>query len=267
MRQTADQNESGRTTFFVFLLGAAAIATASAAFATVLAADSHAQAPVRPSNIARPTITGTPANGMTLQANRGRWRGTPAPTFTYQWLRCNAQAEGCVTVPGATAVTYTASGADVARTLRVRVTARNSAGSAGATSNATVLVGAGSVVSIPASQVPREERLVVSDIRFSPRVVTSPNQAITARVLVKDTRGLLVNGVNVFMRATPRVTSGDTKLTGNDGWATLQFTPNRNFRVRTGYNVQFFIQAYRQGESLLAGIAGFRLVQVRTANR
>ena len=250
----------------VVLAVAAAVATVGAAFATV-AADSLAQAPVRPSNTARPTISGTPANGLTLTANRGRWRGTPAPTFTYQWLRCNAQAEGCITILGATAIMYTASGADVARTLRVRVTARNSAGSASATSNATVQVGAGNVVSIPASQVPREERLVVSDIRFSPNVVTSRNQTITARVLVKDTRGLLVNGVNVFMRATPRVTSGDTKVTGNDGWATLQFTPNRNFRVRTGYNVQYFIQAYRTGESLLAGIAGFRLVQVRTANR
>ena len=165
MRKTADQNESGRTTF-VLLLVAAAVATASAAFATVLAADSHAQAPVRPSNTARPTISGTPANALTLRANRGRWTGTPTPTFTYQWLRCNAQAEGCVTIPGATAVTFAASGADVARTLRVRVTARNSAGSAGATSNATVEVGAGNVVSIPASQVPREERLIVADIRF-----------------------------------------------------------------------------------------------------
>ena len=83
-------------------------------------------------------------------------------------------------------------------------------------------------------------------------------------MLVKDTRGLSINGVNVFMRATPRVTSGDTELTGNDGWATLHLTPNRNFRVRSGYNVQFYIQAYRQGEPLLAGIAGFRLFQVKT---
>ncbi len=265
MRDTAIQNRLRRT-YSVLLAVAAAVATASAA-ATVLAGDSHAQTATRPSNTARPTIAGTPANGVALQANRGRWTGTPAPTFTYQWLRCNAQADGCVNLPGATATTYTPSGADVARTIRVRVTARNSQGSTGATSNATGVVGAGSVPSIPASQVPRDERLVVSDIRFEPNIVTSRNQVITARVLVKDTRGLIVNGVNVFMRATPRVTSGDTKVTGNDGWATLQFTPNRNLRVRTGYNIQFFIQAYRTGESLLAGIAGFRLVQVRTANR
>jgi hypothetical protein len=260
------QNTSRRASS-VLLAVAAAVAAVGAAFATVLAGDSRAQAASRPNNTARPTISGTPANGVPLQANRGRWTGSPAPTFTYQWLRCNAQAEGCVSIPGATATTYTPSGAEVARTIRVRVTARNSQGSSSATSNATGVVGAGSVPSIPASQVPRDERLVVSDIRFAPNIVTSRNQVITARVLVKDTRGLLVNGVNVFMRATPRVTSGDTKVTGNDGWATLQFTPNRNFRVRTGYNVQFFIQAYRTGESLLAGIAGFRLVQVRTANR
>ncbi len=265
MRDTAIQNRLRRT-YSVLLAVAAAVATASVA-ATVLAGDSHAQTATRPTNTARPTIAGTPANGVALQANRGRWTGTPAPTFTYQWLRCNAQADGCVNLPGATATTYTPSGADVARTIRVRVTARNSQGSTAATSNATGVVGAGNVASIPASQVPRDERLVVSDIRFEPNIVTSRNQVITARVLVKDTRGLIVNGVNVFMRATPRVTSGDTKVTGNDGWATLQFTPNRNLRVRTGYNIQFFIQAYRTGESLLAGIAGFRLVQVRTANR
>jgi hypothetical protein len=260
---TAHRNIWRRASSLLLVVGTAVAAT-GAAFATVLATDSQAQTAARPNNTARPSISGTPANGVPLQANRGRWTGNPAPTFTYQWLRCNAQADGCVSIPGATATSYTPSGADVARTIRVRVTARNSQGATGATSNATAVVGAGSVASIPVSQVPREERLVVSDIRFEPNIVTSRNQVITARVLVKDTRGLLVNGVNVFMRATPRVTSGDTKLTGNDGWATLQFTPNRNFRVRTGYNVQFFIQAYRQGESLLAGIAGFRLVQVRT---
>jgi hypothetical protein len=262
MRDTALRKT--RHAYGVLLAVAAAVATAGAAFATVLASDSQAQTAVRPSNTARPSITGTPANGLQLTANRGRWTGTQPITFTYQWLRCNAQAEGCVGISGATATTYTASGADVARTLRVRVRARNAQGTASSTSNATSVVGPGSVQSIPVTSVPREERLVVADIRFNPSPVTSRNEVITAQVLVKDTRGLLVHGAHVFMRATPRVTSGDTKMTGNDGWATLQFTPNRNFRVRTGYNVQFFIQAYRPGESLLAGIAGFRLVQVAT---
>ncbi len=265
MRHTAMQNRLQRS-YSVLLAVAAAVATAGAAFAAVLAGDSYAQAAVAPSNAARPAISGTPANGNTLTANRGRWNGTAPITFRYQWLRCNAQAEGCVTIPGATTTTFVVSGADVARTLRVRVTARNAQGSTSSTSNQTVLVGAGNVQSIPVSSVPREERLVVADVRFSPNPVTSRSQTITARVLVKDTRGLLVNGASVFMRATPRVTSGDTKLTANDGWATLQFTPNTNFRVRTGYNVQFYVEAFRFGESVLAGITGHRLVQVRTRN-
>jgi hypothetical protein len=266
MKDTAIQNRVRRG-HSVLLVVATAIATAGAVFATALAGDSYAQTATRPANTARPAVTGTPANGNTLTANRGRWSGTQPISFTYQWLRCNAQAEGCVTIPGATTTTFVVSGADVARMLRVRVTARNAQGSSSSTSNATVLVGAGSVPSIPVSSVPRDERLVVADVRFSPNPVTSRSQVITARVQVKDTRGLLVNGATVFMRATPRVTTGDTKPTANDGWATLQFTPNANFRVRTGYNTQFYVEAFRFGESRLAGITGTRLVQVRTANR
>ena len=263
---TASQNRIPHA-YSMLLAVATAIATAGAVFATVLAGDSYAQTAQRPSNTARPAISGTPANGNTLTASRGRWNGTRPLTFTYQWLRCNAQAEGCVSIPGATTATFVVSGADVGRMLRVRVTARNAQGSASSTSNPTVLVGAGAVQSIPVSSVPRDERLVVADVRFSPNPVTSRNQTITARVLVKDTRGLLVNGATVFMRATPRVTSGDTKQTASDGWATLNFTPNENFRVRTGYNTQFYVEAFRFGESRLAGITGTRLVQVRTANR
>ena len=46
---------------------------------------------------------------------------------------------------------------------------------------------------------------------------------------------------------------------------------SRHRRTRTsgssGYNVQFFVKAYRAGDPALAGIAGYRLVQVRTASR
>ena len=51
-----------------------------------------------------------------------------------------------------------------------------------------------------------------------------------------------------------------------DGWVTYQLAPNANFRVRSGYNVQFFVKAYRAGDPALAGVAGYRLVQVRTAS-
>jgi hypothetical protein len=251
---------------YLALLGiAGTVAVLGAVFAAVLAGDTQAQTGA-PVNTVPPTISGTPANGSTLRANRGTWVGTGQITYVYQWLRCNAQGEGCSGIPNATQETYTATGTDVNRTLRVRVTARNNTGSSSATSNQTAVVQRGTARSVPVSSVPNDERLIVADVRFTPRPVTSRNQVITARVLVKDTRGLLIRDARVFMRATPRVTSGDTQATADDGWATLQFVPNRLLQIRNGRNIQFFVKAYRDGDPVLGGIAGFRLVQVRTAN-
>jgi hypothetical protein len=81
-----------------------------------------------PANITPPSITGTIAPGLSLQAAVGTWSGVPAPTFAFQWLRCNFQAV-CTPIAGATAIVYTIQAADVALTLRVQVTATNSAGS------------------------------------------------------------------------------------------------------------------------------------------
>jgi hypothetical protein len=41
--------------------------------------------------------------------------------------------------------------------------------------------------------------------------------------------------------------------------------PERDLPIRNGYNVQFFVKAFRQGDNPLGGIAGYRLVQVATA--
>ena len=40
--------------------------------------------------------------------------------------------------------------------------------------------------------------------------------------------------------------------------------PEGDFPSRDGYNVQFFVKAYRAGDPVLAGVAGSRLVQVAT---
>jgi hypothetical protein len=68
------------------------------------------------------------------------------------------------------------------------------------------------------------------------------------------------------MRATPRVVQGQTVQTGGDGVANLTLVPNAQFpQPRNGFNVQFFIKAFRPGDPGLGGIAGYRLVQVRLA--
>jgi Ig domain of plant-specific actin-binding protein len=264
MRNTGTQHHVQRA-YMALLAVAAAIATAGAAFATVLAGDSQAQTGA-PNNTVAPTVAGAATNGTRLQANRGTWTGTAPITFVHQWLRCNAQGEACGSISGATEDNYTVAGNDVGRTLRVRVTARNAQGSDTATSNQTAVVTQGNVRSVPVSSVPNDERLIVSNVVFSPNPVTSRNQVITATVTIKDTRGLLIRDARVFMRATPRVAQGDLKVTGDDGIATMQLTPNQRMKIRRGFNVQFFIQAFRQGDPALAGIQGTRLVQVRTTH-
>jgi len=58
-------------------------------------------------------------------------------TYSYQWQRCDSLGNSCAPISGATAETYVLVLADVGRTIRISVTASNSAGSATASSAAT----------------------------------------------------------------------------------------------------------------------------------
>src|ERR687887_2180647 len=91
-------------------------------------------APARPRNTVPPTVSGTAQVGQTLTANNGTWVGQQPLTFTYSWRRCDTNGANCSDIGGATGKTYVLTSADQGTTLRVRVTARNSAGSASATS-------------------------------------------------------------------------------------------------------------------------------------
>lgn len=222
----------------------------------------------RPVNTVAPTITGTPAVGSRLTANSGTWIGNTPITYAYKWLRCSASGESCAEIGGATDTTYLLVNADVGRTMRVRVTARNDAGSRSVVSLPTALVqsdvpptGALPISSLQAGG----DQLVVSQVVFSPRPVTSQTAPITARVKVTARSGRPVSGATVFMRATPRVVTGQTALTGADGWVTLTLVPNAQFpQPRSGFNVQFFVRAYRAGDTS-PNLDGFRLVQVPLA--
>jgi len=231
-----------------------------------------------PVNTSAPSVQGSMVNGQVVTANPGTWSGAGSISFSYRWLRCNAQGGECAAIGGATSRNYRLTSADVGHKIRFNVTARNSVGSTTVMSSESAIVTeplpSGAIklpsgeISIPATSVPSNQRLVVSVVQFSPSRVTSRTAPITVRVRVKDTRGYVVRDALVFVRSTPRVTAGgDRQAATTDGWVTYQLAPNGNFpQPRNGYNVQFFVKAYRSGDPPLAGIAAYRLVQVPLAS-
>ena len=98
-----------------------------------------------PANVEPPTFGGTLEPGSVLTADPGGWSGTGPFDFSYQWMRCDADGENCVEIPGANGGTYVLTPADVGSTIVVRVTASNGAGSANAETNASGRVASPSV--------------------------------------------------------------------------------------------------------------------------
>jgi hypothetical protein len=90
-----------------------------------------------PSNLTVPSITGTPLVGSELVAAPGTWNGAVPMRFAYAWRRCDATGASCSTIRHATKAQYAPVDADVGSTLRVAVTARNSAGNASVVSAGT----------------------------------------------------------------------------------------------------------------------------------
>jgi hypothetical protein len=227
-----------------------------------------------PANTRAPSISGSMVEGSLLTANRGTWSGTTPITYSYQWLRCNSSGGGCAAIRGATGTQYRLTSSDVGRKVRLSVTARNSAGSATAMSGEYAMVassGPAGVItlpsgekSIPATSVPRGERLIVDRVQFAPSPLRSRTEPFSVQVRVKDTRGYVVRDALVFIRSTPLVTRAGQprRPTLTDGWAAFQMTPRATFPTARRTAVQFFVKAYRSGDNPLAGVAGYRLVQV-----
>jgi uncharacterized protein YukE len=225
--------------------------------------------PNAPAVITSPTISGSPVVGQRLTASNGTWQGTAPISYSYVWQTCNAAVTGC-SGTGKTDQTYTVAASDVGKRIRVRVTAKNSAGNSTALSDTTDVVasggggGGGNAVNVK-DVGPAGERLTVDRVVFNPNPVTTRNVPIRVTITVKDTKGRLVQGALVFFRSTPIVTSTPTDApTGSDGTVSYSVQPRSDFPIKNGFSVQFFVKAYRQGDPTLSGISGTRLVQVAT---
>ena len=99
------------------------------ASATSVASAPISATPVAPTDLFAPAVEGALTEGDTLTAAPGTWYGSEPISYAYQWQRCNEEDEECSNISGATGETYMLAEADVSATIRVIVTASNSAGS------------------------------------------------------------------------------------------------------------------------------------------
>jgi hypothetical protein len=96
---------------------------------------------VGPKNTEAPSVSGTATAGQLLSASSGKWSGTEPIAYEYEWLRCNTSGGECAQAAAPSLLpTYTVAAADVGHTLRVKVLAKNIAGSASAESERTATV-------------------------------------------------------------------------------------------------------------------------------
>jgi hypothetical protein len=107
---------------------AAGTTSATSAASAVVVTTPHAGSP--------PRISGRAQVGKRLSATHGTWSGPPM-SYAYQWLRCSASGSKCAPIRKATKTAYRLTRKDARHRLRVRITARNAAGSKAATSAAT----------------------------------------------------------------------------------------------------------------------------------
>ncbi len=227
----------------------------------------------KPASTFPPVISGSALVGQTLKTTTGTWTGDQPITYSYKWQRCDKEGNACKAIDGATEASYKLKQADFDKTLRTRVIAKNARGQGDAYSPQTSVVqdaNSGIITlpdgakSIDVKDVPKGERLIVDQVKFSPNPLTSTSQNVLAQIKVKSTQGYVVRGAIVFIRATPRVVDGgDNSSTSTEGWVQYSMPPTSDMKhMKPFQNLQFFVKAYRKGDPELAGIAGYRLVQV-----
>jgi len=259
----------------------AVVVTALAIFATAGVAASTA----KPVNSSPPTISGTAQEGKTLTGNRGTWDNSPTD-YDYSWRRCSAGGGNCSDIGGAKSLTYTLKGADVGRTIRFRVVAKNADGQDTANSAPTdVIQKAGAPPTTTTTPTPSRgggcpaggnpdqvsaitspANLLIDGQTSNPAVVPSGVQTLVVRYHVTSTCGGPVQGALVYATATPfnQFSIPPETPTGADGWAELRFQRLGGYPVSPKQQlIAMFVRARKPGESVLAGISARRLFSIR----
>jgi acetolactate synthase regulatory subunit len=188
---------------------------------------------------------------QTLTATLGTWSGSQPLTVGLEWLRCDAQGEGCQGL-GITAGTYTLGAVDIGKTMRVKVTAANLAGARAALSDPTAVVDSlkptEQNASIAAAKVTAPHKLVIDQVKIPARFT---GRAMRVTLRVTDTRGFVVAGALVTATTLPAtaLTPPAEFTTAADGLVTLEF--KRGAKLRAAIKVvTVVVIARRPGDKL-----------------
>ncbi len=231
--------------------------TAATTTVTVPTPPTVTPTPVAPTLVSPPGITLSMQNGKRLlSASPGSWNGVPDVTYAYRWERCNRDGERCLPVDGATGSTYAISDSDVGFTLRVVVTASNSAGSQSAASEPTGVIEPEGLIelangadSIPVTSVSAPNKLKIDRVSYAPAVVRS-YAALTLRLRVVDAHGYVVRGVRITVEPVRhgQIVLGRARSTAVDGTATVVVRPARSLTLRSGRVLALTIVADKPGD-------------------
>jgi hypothetical protein len=258
-----------RTSLLALLAAGSVTVLAVAGFST-------AASDAAPSNQTPPAISGTAQEGTTLTASSGSWNGTTPIKYSYQWRRCDTSGAGCSNIGGADSSTYLVRKADVGKTVRVRVTAKNSDGSSQATSDPTAVIKAKaappptSVNGCPTASgatavadVTPPARLLVDGQQLTPSPITRSTNDLTVRFHVSACSGRSISGALVYVTAVPfqQFSIPAETATGSDGWATMTMHRQSGYPVSSHQQLlAVFVRARKPGEPVLGGISTRRLV-------
>ena len=150
------------------------------------------------------------------------------------------QRRGCHDISGATANTYVLKADDAGNTVRVRVAAKNSAGTTSATSAASAVITAGSSggggrlrlpdpargsKAVDVNNVQPPARLQVAQYKITTGTLTLKTNTFSIRFVVTDTCGNPVAGALVYPTAVPynQFTIPAEKATDATGAITMSF--------------------------------------------
>ena len=220
--------------------------------------------PAAPMNVSKPSISGTPKQGESLTAYQGSWSGAEPISYAYQWLRCGSDGGNCGAITGATNKTIALASDDVNKRMRVKVTAKNSLGTANAQSAATgtVEAAAGPGGAVDVNSLPSTERLSTDPVKFIPSKITS-TAPFQLQVTVVDLKGQRVSGALVYALGVPYnlIKEAPEVKSDSSGIATVTLYPTSSF-PKSG-TLQIFVRVRRASDpDLLTGISNRRLIQV-----